>query len=66
MQLEFRDGKREVLDHLAVLMRDMETFRMTYQEALDEANKKLQTDFINTAADKFVQEHFRTRERGGF
>lgn len=64
MQLEFRDGNREVLDHLAVRMRGMETFRMTYEEALEQVNRKMQADFINKAADSFVDGHFKRQERG--
>lgn len=61
MLLEFRNGPREVLDHIAVHMRGMETFKVTYEEALAEVNKKLQRDFINSAADKVINEHFRVR-----
>lgn len=64
MQLEFRDGTREVLDHLAVHMKNMETFRMTYDEAVERVNDKLQSDFINKAADRFVDDHFIRMGRG--
>lgn len=64
MQLEFRDGPREVLDHLAVHMRDMETFRMTYDEAVRAVNDKLQRDFVNTYADRFIDDHFKRMQRG--
>ena len=64
MQLEFRDGPREVLDHLAVHMKGMETFRMTYPEAVEAVNRKLQKDFIDRAADAVVSEHFKRLSRG--
>lgn len=64
MQIEFRDGPREVLDHLAVHMKNMETFRMTYPEAVDAVNKKLQSDFISAAGDRVVTDHFARMRRG--
>jgi len=57
MQLEFRDGKREVPDHLALPMQRLETFRMTYEEALLEVDRRRMADFINTAADGVVNAH---------
>lgn len=64
MQLEFRDGSREVPDHLAIHMRGMETFRITYGEAITAVNDKLQRDFINSAAERFVDDHFKRMARG--
>lgn len=65
MQLEFREGRREVLDHLAVYMRDMETFKMTYDEAVAKVNQKLQSDYINKAYDSVIDGHMK-RLRGEF
>ncbi len=61
MQVEFRDGKREVPDHLAALMTDIETYRMTFEEARDAANRKALADLINARADKIVSEHLKER-----
>jgi hypothetical protein len=47
MQVEFRDGIREVPDYLAILMRGLPTYDMTYEEARDKANWKMATDFAN-------------------
>lgn len=63
--MEFRDGRREVPEHLAIHMRGMETYRLTYKEALTLVNRLMQIDFINRAADRFIDDHFKQRQRGG-
>lgn len=56
--LEFRDGFREVPDHLVYLMNGMETFRLTYREALDQANQRVFSNYLNTQQDKILRRHF--------
>jgi hypothetical protein len=56
-QLEFRDGKREVPEHLALPMQRIETFRMTYEEALREVDRRRMADYINGYADRVVTSH---------
>lgn len=58
-ELSFRDGKRMVPDHIAVWMEGIETYRLTYEEALTEMNRKTQTDYINRVGNRFVSQHFR-------
>jgi hypothetical protein len=58
-ELSFRDGKRWVLDHIADRMEGIETFRLTYEEALAESNAKSSRDFINAAGRDFVGKHFK-------
>lgn len=59
VELQFRDGKRWVPAHLANLMADFETFKLTYDDALREANNKMTRDFTNDAIDGVIQRHFR-------
>jgi hypothetical protein len=59
VELQFRDGKRWVPAHLADMMGDLETYKMTYAAAEAEANQKLTRDFINDRFDAIVQRHFR-------
>lgn len=59
MQLEFRDGIREVPDHLADMMRGLDTYRMTYEEAQIAANQRLVRDRLNQAGEKVIADHFR-------
>jgi hypothetical protein len=59
VELEFRDGKRVVPDYIAALLAGVETFRLTYEEAIEEANKKSEADFINAQQDRILAAHFR-------
>lgn len=58
-ELEFRDGLREVPDHLADMMRGLDTYKMTYEEAQTLANQSLVRDRLNRAGEKVVADHFR-------
>jgi len=58
-EVEFRDGKHHVPDHLADLMRGLETHRLTVEEATQQANQRLLRDRLNKAQDDAVKAHFR-------
>jgi hypothetical protein len=58
-RLEFRDGERDVVDHLAVLMAGMETHTMTYEQAVRATERKLLRDRLNEAQRKLVAGHMR-------
>lgn len=58
-EIEFRDGKRLVPDYLGVILSGIETHRMTYEEAIQAANKRLEADHLNAQQDKFLAAHFR-------
>jgi hypothetical protein len=60
-ELEFRDGIRVVPDYLVTILRSIETHRLTYAEALDQVNAKIQTDYLNAQQDKVLAAHFRQR-----
>ena len=59
VELEFRDGKRTVPAYIASLLTGIETYRLTYDEAIAAANKKLESDFINAQQDKVLAAHFK-------
>lgn len=63
-EVEFRDGKRQIPDHLAAMMADLRTHTMTYEQAVEKANWKLADDFANKAVDGLVQSHFRNTGGG--
>lgn len=63
-EVEFRDGKKLVLDHLAEMMTDLPTHTMTYEQAVEKANWKLSQDHIGKAFDSIVQGHFRNQGGG--
>lgn len=56
-EVEFRDGKRLVLDHLADIMAGLPTHTMTYEQAVEKANWKLAADYADKALDSAVQGH---------
>lgn len=54
----FRDGPREVVDHLADLMAPIDTFRLTYEEAVKFVNEKLVGDHLEKAQNALIRDHF--------
>lgn len=58
-EYEFRDGKRLVPDYIATLLAGIETHRLTYEEAIDAANRKAEADFVNAQQDRILAAHFR-------
>jgi hypothetical protein len=61
MQIEFRDGIREIPEHLAVLMKGLPTYALTYEEALQKANWKMVADIANKAQNDAVRKTLRSR-----
>ena len=62
-EVEFRDGVREVPDHLAEMMRGLPTHQMTLTEATQAANNSLIGDRFNRARQNLITEHFRNLGR---
>lgn len=58
-EYEFRDGKRLVPDYIGILLSGIETHRLTYEEAVAAANKKVEEDFLNAQQDRILAAHFR-------
>ena len=61
VKLPFRDGERWVPAHLAELMTDIETYKLTYDEARRSADTKLTRDYVGNAFDEVIAGHFRER-----
>jgi len=59
VELEFRDGDRQVPDYLADMMRGIKTHTMTYQQAIEAANKKVESDLLNAKQDDVLAAHFK-------
>jgi hypothetical protein len=55
MRVEFKEGWREVPDHLGKLLQGLETWTMSYQEAVEKANWKLAADYANKAQDDIIR-----------
>lgn len=58
-EVEFRDGKRVVPEHLADIMAGLPTHTMTYEQAVEKANWKLANDHVEKVYDGIIQSHFR-------
>lgn len=58
-EIEFRDGRRLVPDYLGVLMTGLQTHRMTFEEAVDAANRRMESDHLNAKRDQVLAAHFR-------
>jgi len=57
--LRFRDGEREVPEHIELRLAGIDVRRMTYDEAMDAANKREFADYVNGAQRSMVRDHFR-------
>jgi hypothetical protein len=58
-ELEFRDGKREVADYLYPVLSRLDTYTMTYAEAIQAANRLMERDFVSDAMHAVRVDHFR-------
>lgn len=58
-EIEFRDGIRTVPEHVADLLRGMDTYTMTYAQAIDAAEKSLVRNEITRQANALIDDHFR-------
>lgn len=58
-EVEFRDGKRLVPEHLADMMTTFKTHTLTYEQAVEKANWQLAHDHVDRVFDRIVQSHFR-------
>lgn len=58
-EIEFRDGKRFVPEYIANLLIGIETHRLSYEEAIEAGNKKVEADFLNAQQDAVLAAHFR-------
>lgn len=58
MEKTFRDGKREVPEHLAEMMAGMETFRLNFADAIDEANRRQMGEYLSKAQHDVLRTHF--------
>lgn len=59
VEVEFRDGKRLVPGYLAAAMDGIETYRMTFREAVEEGNREMVRGVFRRGLDKAIIGHFR-------
>jgi hypothetical protein len=58
-ELDFRDGKRGVPEHVEKLLTGVPTYKMTYEEALEFVNKRLQYDYVENIHSKIIANSLR-------
>lgn len=58
-ELEFRDGFRVVLPHVAILLASVETWKYTYDESIKFANEQLLRERLNKLQRDAFTDHFR-------
>lgn len=57
--IEFRDGERDIPDHLAILMKGIKTYEMTYEEAIRSAETNMVRQKLEVAQRQLMRQHFR-------
>lgn len=63
-EVMFRDGPRNLPEHVADLMAGLETFRMTYEQAVKEMNAGMLSSHLGRVEQKIIKSHFeQSRER---
>jgi ElaB/YqjD/DUF883 family membrane-anchored ribosome-binding protein len=63
VEVEFRDGVQAVADHVAALLRGIDTTSMTKAEAIKASESQMLKDHLNRAQKKLVSAHFREFNR---
>lgn len=58
-EVEFRDGDRVVPFHVAALLEGVETWKYTYDEAIQKANEQLLRRRLNELQREAVNKHFK-------
>lgn len=61
-EVRFRDGPRNVPDHVEVLLAGIPCDRLPYADAMRQANNRLMNEHLAKVQSKMIDEHFR---RGG-
>ena len=62
--LEFRDGMRSVPEHLVDELKQLETYKMTYRQALAEADANRQRRWLGDVQHKVIFDHMSSARRG--
>lgn len=57
--VEFRDGEKDVPDHVALLMQGMRTWEMTYEQARQLAHNNQLRRALEGAQRDLIRQHFK-------
>jgi hypothetical protein len=58
-RLRFRDGERDLPNHLAVRMAKMNVRVLTYDAAIAAVNRAEMADYLNREQQRVIADHFR-------
>jgi hypothetical protein len=58
-ELEFRDGRRVVPDHVEAMLSGIDTHTMTYEQAIRAAERKMLGDHVWRAQQSLIDAHFK-------
>jgi hypothetical protein len=61
VRAEFRDGWREIPDHVGTMLRSIDTWRYTYEEALRLSEKQMVADLLNRQQKAIVRDALRRK-----
>lgn len=61
-ELVFADGKRIVPEHLAAMMTGLDTTRLTYDQAVELANRNLEAGHLGRVQQGVIRKHFEARD----
>lgn len=62
VEIEFRDGTHAVPNHVAAILRLVDTTTMTHDEAIKASQNQLLKDHLNMLQRKVVARHFRQKD----
>lgn len=63
VELEFRDGTHAVPNHVASLLKRVDTHTMTVEEAIHASEQQMLRDHLNDVQRKMISKHFREQRR---
>ena len=63
-EVDFRDGSRGVPEHVEELLRGVDTYKLTFSEAMQVVNRRMENEYIQKQANKMLDNHFRFLKGG--
>lgn len=57
-KVEFRDGIQDVPEHVAAILKGIETYQLTYDEAIAQANARMINNHVDRAFSAVRTSHF--------
>ena len=63
--IEFRDGEKDVPDHVATLMKGLRTWEMTFEQARDAAHQNQLRQALEVAQRDIIRQHFKRDDGTG-